>query len=71
MIAAIYRSCFQRNYSIAQHACIAKACGLGMKRPSSSRSIDLSEPHLWYIDARKIRRRIICHIGPTNSGAVF
>ena len=35
------------------------------------RSVDLSLPHLWYDHARKIKRNIICHIGPTNSGKTF
>ena len=35
------------------------------------RSVDLSLPHLWYDQARQIKRNIICHIGPTNSGKTF
>ena len=31
-------------------------------------AIDLSHPHLWYAEARAIKRKIICHVGPTNSG---
>lgn len=30
--------------------------------------IDVNHPHLWYPQARKMRRKIICHVGPTNSG---
>jgi ATP-dependent RNA helicase SUPV3L1/SUV3 len=32
---------------------------------------DISEPHLWYPNARNIPRKIICHIGPTNSGKTY
>lgn len=30
--------------------------------------IDLQEPHLWFPSARSIKRNIIYHYGPTNSG---
>jgi len=36
-----------------------------------SRTVDLSEPHLWYRDARKMTRKIICHVGSTNSGKTY
>ena len=38
--------------------------------PSSDmvRSIDMRAPHLWYRTARAIKRKIIYHAGPTNSG---
>lgn len=36
-----------------------------------SRTIDLSEPHLWYNNARSIRRKIVCHVGVTNSGKTY
>ncbi|EGC35393.1 hypothetical protein DICPUDRAFT_33488 [Dictyostelium purpureum] len=29
---------------------------------------DLKEPHLWYPEARAIKRKFILHTGPTNSG---
>ncbi|XP_016189482.1 RNA polymerase II C-terminal domain phosphatase-like 3 isoform X1 [Arachis ipaensis] len=29
---------------------------------------DLTSPHTWYPQARKKHRRIILHVGPTNSG---
>ena len=35
------------------------------------RSVDLSLPHLWYDQARQIKRNIICHMGPTNSGKTY
>ncbi len=31
-------------------------------------STDLSEPHLWFSEARAKRRRVVAHLGPTNSG---
>ena len=31
-------------------------------------STDLTAPHTWYPVARSTRRRVICHVGPTNSG---
>jgi ATP-dependent RNA helicase SUPV3L1/SUV3 len=33
--------------------------------------IDLSEPHLWYTEARGLKRNIICHVGGTNSGKTY
>jgi len=32
---------------------------------------DLRSPHLWYPLARKMKRRWVLHIGPTNSGKTF
>mmetsp|Transcript_540 Transcript_540/g.1265 ORF Transcript_540/g.1265 Transcript_540/m.1265 type:complete len:250 (+) Transcript_540:158-907(+) len=34
-------------------------------------NLPLGEPHLWFPSARRLRRRVICHIGPTNSGKTF
>ena len=35
------------------------------------KSIDLSEPHVWYGRARTIQRKVICHVGGTNSGKTY
>ena len=35
------------------------------------RAVDMSKPHTWFPHARRITRKIICHIGPTNSGKTF
>ncbi|KAM9949027.1 hypothetical protein ACTFIT_010229 [Dictyostelium discoideum] len=32
---------------------------------------DLREPHKWYTEARKFKRNIILHVGPTNSGKTY
>ena len=32
---------------------------------------DLSAPHLWFPQARQIKRKIIFHAGPTNSGKTY
>lgn len=32
---------------------------------------DLTEPSFWYVDAREIKRKIIYHAGPTNSGKTY
>ncbi|KAN0053240.1 hypothetical protein ACTA71_009689 [Dictyostelium dimigraforme] len=32
---------------------------------------DLSKPHEWYPEARKFKRNIILHVGPTNSGKTY
>ena len=40
-------------------------------RYKNSVNIDLSSPHLWYDGARLIKGKIICHIGPTNSGKTY
>lgn len=34
-------------------------------------SADLRLPHLWYPEARLLRRRVIYHAGPTNSGKTY
>lgn len=31
----------------------------------------VSRPHTWFPAARSMRRRIICHLGPTNSGKTY
>jgi ATP-dependent RNA helicase SUPV3L1/SUV3 len=35
------------------------------------KTADLTNPHLWYPMARAIKRRIIYHAGPTNSGKTY
>lgn len=32
---------------------------------------DLTEPAYWYVEAREIKRKIIYHAGPTNSGKTY
>ena len=32
---------------------------------------NLLQPHLWFPKARKLKRTIICHLGPTNSGKTY
>lgn len=32
---------------------------------------DLSEPPNWYSEARQLKRKIIYHVGPTNSGKTY
>lgn len=33
--------------------------------------MDFTRPSLWYPNARRLKRKIICHVGPTNSGKTF
>ena len=33
--------------------------------------LDLRKPHLWYPMARALKRRLIYHMGPTNSGKTY
>lgn len=35
------------------------------------KTADLTKPHLWYPMARAMRRRIVYHAGPTNSGKTY
>ncbi|XP_020230023.1 DExH-box ATP-dependent RNA helicase DExH16, mitochondrial [Cajanus cajan] len=39
--------------------------------PIRSDFTDLTCPHTWYPQARKKRRRVILHVGPTNSGKTY
>ncbi|KAJ3673294.1 hypothetical protein LUZ60_006668 [Juncus effusus] len=32
---------------------------------------DLTQPHLWYPNARKKKRNVFLHVGPTNSGKTY
>ncbi|XP_078488101.1 ATP-dependent RNA helicase SUPV3L1, mitochondrial [Ciona intestinalis] len=49
-----------------EHGCIVYP---SLKQFSDLRTIsDISEPTLWYENARSIKRKIIYHAGPTNSG---
>lgn len=32
---------------------------------------DLTEPHDWYTTARQMKRKIVLHVGPTNSGKTY
>eukprot|EP00879_Flechtneria_rotunda_P022354 GHRR01023585.1.p1 GENE.GHRR01023585.1~~GHRR01023585.1.p1 ORF type:complete len:450 (+),score=168.52 GHRR01023585.1:388-1737(+) len=36
--------------------------------PSARRALDLSNPAAWYLHARAMRRHLVAHLGPTNSG---
>ncbi|EGV65271.1 P-loop containing nucleoside triphosphate hydrolase protein [Yamadazyma tenuis ATCC 10573] len=36
-----------------------------------SRSIDFSNPAQWYPETRKMKRKIVMHVGPTNSGKTY
>lgn len=38
---------------------------------SKLKSVNLTSPHLWFDETRKLKRKIICHIGPTNSGKTY
>ncbi|SCV02721.1 LAMI_0H02322g1_1 [Lachancea mirantina] len=38
---------------------------------TSERDIDISNPAEWFPEARKWRRNIVMHIGPTNSGKTY
>ncbi|SCU88298.1 LAFA_0E11848g1_1 [Lachancea sp. 'fantastica'] len=38
---------------------------------NSAEDIDISNPSEWFPEARKLRRRIIMHIGSTNSGKTY
>lgn len=33
--------------------------------------VDFTQPSAWYPAARRLRRKIICHVGPTNSGKTY
>lgn len=44
-------------------------CLIGAAR--SYMTIDMTAPHKWYPAARATKRRIVCHVGPTNSGKTF
>jgi ATP-dependent RNA helicase SUPV3L1/SUV3 len=33
--------------------------------------MDFTKPSSWYPNARRLKRKIICHVGPTNSGKTF
>lgn len=38
---------------------------------SNSHDVDISNPTEWFPEARKMKRHIIMHIGPTNSGKTY
>ncbi|CAI5756974.1 unnamed protein product [Candida verbasci] len=38
---------------------------------TSDTTIDLSNPIQWFPEARKMKRKIIMHVGPTNSGKTY
>lgn len=43
---------------------------LGNNKPNK-RFLDISKPHTWFEDARKLSRTVTCHVGPTNSGKTY
>lgn len=42
-----------------------------MKVSEMDRSIDFLNPAQWYPETRKMKRKIIMHVGPTNSGKTY
>ncbi|KAJ1622093.1 hypothetical protein T492DRAFT_336901 [Pavlovales sp. CCMP2436] len=40
----------------------------GERKELRERSTDMTEPHEWYPQARLMTRKIVMHVGPTNSG---
>lgn len=44
---------------------------VGPQRQLKTLGINIGTPHLWHQDARAIKRKIVLHIGPTNSGKTF
>jgi hypothetical protein len=40
-------------------------------RSESVKTLDLRKPHEWYEFARSLRRRLVYHMGPTNSGKTY
>lgn len=53
--------------AVTKHGFQEQADGLRMMRKCA----DLRAPHTWYPLARSLRRRIIYHAGPTNSGKTY
>ncbi|GCE99732.1 RNA helicase [Zygosaccharomyces mellis] len=41
------------------------------KKTDGSDDVDISNPVEWFAEARKMKRHIIMHIGPTNSGKTY
>lgn len=44
---------------------------LAQKPEKLARRIDLTNPAEWFPEARKMKRKIIMHVGPTNSGKTY
>lgn len=65
-----YKIC-QLSYLLCQNHFSVNSNTTSSHHRCHYRSVDLSLPHLWYDHARKIKRNIICHIGPTNSGKTY
>lgn len=40
-------------------------------RSEAIKMLDLRKPHLWYPMARALQRRLVYHMGPTNSGKTY
>lgn len=40
-------------------------------RPVKSDAFDLSSPAMWFPEARAMNRKVIVHVGPTNSGKTY
>lgn len=44
---------------------------LSANLPARKIGVDISNPAEWYPKARKLRRKLILHVGPTNSGKTY
>ncbi|CAM9327719.1 unnamed protein product [Phaeothamnion confervicola] len=56
------RKLVPRSAYFSARRCLAEA------DENLSEVTDFSAPHLWYPNARRLKRRLVCHAGPTNSG---
>ena len=43
----------------------------GCRQLSQLRSINMNEPHTWFRARELTPRKVVCHIGPTNSGKTY
>ena len=62
---------YHRSSSSSSSSSFLSLLSINKYQSTLSIKIDLSKPHLWYPSTRNMKRKIICHIGPTNSGKTF
>lgn len=62
------QSCHEAHHAVAQLNSVSASM---TSRRSLVKTADLTNPHLWYPMARAIKRRVIYHAGPTNSGKTY
>ncbi|WOK91573.1 ATP-dependent RNA helicase SUV3, mitochondrial isoform X1 [Canna indica] len=67
----ICSDCLKLDINICSHVFAGLRCLSTFQRSGKPDLTDLTHPHTWYPVARRKKRNIFLHVGPTNSGKTY